>query len=86
MPFHFHKQVIRFTVVLRDLSTVLLTVIQSNSVEATSIVRLPCSAAQPEGEINSISPEQAKECGSLCDSKKGCLMQTEISQVKWTRL
>ncbi len=30
MPFHFHKQVIRFTVVLWDLSTVLLTVIQSN--------------------------------------------------------
>lgn len=30
MPFHFHKQVIRFTVVLGDLSTVLLTVIQSN--------------------------------------------------------
>jgi len=61
MPFHFHRHVIRFTVVLRDLSTVLLTVIQSNSVGATSIVGLPCSTAQPEGEINSISPEQAKE-------------------------
>lgn len=60
MPFHFHKQVIRFTVVLGDLSTVLLTVIQSNAVGATSIVKLQCSAAQPEGEINSISPEQ--EC------------------------